>query len=90
MGVLVDNIELGQEYVDGVQKIYLNGEVNAESARMVMEQMAYLDSRSDEDIPRQTQVMLNALRSLGIRASASGRNGGSPLWRSSRRAAGSP
>lgn len=31
-------------------------------------------SREDEDIPRQTQVILNALQSLGIDASRSGRN----------------
>ncbi len=36
--------------------------------------VSFCVSRPDEDIPRQTQVMLNALRSLGIRASASGRN----------------
>lgn len=32
------------------RKIYLNGEVNTETARMIMEQLAYLDRRSDEDI----------------------------------------
>ncbi len=30
--------------------------------------------RSEEDIPRQTQVMLSALRSLGVQAARSGRN----------------
>lgn len=32
------------------RKIYLNGEVDAETARMVIEQLEYLDAKSDEDI----------------------------------------
>lgn len=36
--------------------------------------VSFCVSRADEDIPRQTRVMLNALRELGVQASAGGRN----------------
>ncbi len=36
--------------------------------------VSFLVSRQEEDIPRQTRVILNALTGLGVRASADGRN----------------
>ena len=36
--------------------------------------ISFCTSRQEEDIPRQTRVILNALRSLGVQASCSGRN----------------
>ena len=36
--------------------------------------VSFCVSRRDEDIPRQTDIILNALRSLGVQASRSGRN----------------
>ena len=36
--------------------------------------VSFCVSRADEDIPRQTRVILAALRSLGVQASCSGRN----------------
>ena len=36
--------------------------------------ISFCTARAEEDIPRQTRIILNALRSLGVQASCSGRN----------------